>query len=70
MTTTSTHVAESGIAIVAKAAPPVSVSLATIAGMPVSELVLWGTLVYTVLLISHKLMMIYRDVTHKEEIHE
>jgi len=70
MTTTSTHAAETGIAVLAKAAPPVSVSIATVAGMPVSELVLWGTLIYTVLLISHKLMMIYRDFTRKGEIHE
>ena len=61
--TTSTAT-ESGIAIVAKAAPPMSVSLATIAGMQVSELVLWGTLIYTVLLISHKLIAIYKDLTH------
>ena len=68
--TTSSTAAESGIAIVAKAAPPMSVSLATVAGMQVSELVLWGTLIYTVLMISHKLLMIWRDVTRKEEIHE
>ena len=67
--TTSTAT-ESGIAISAKVAPPISVSLATLNGMQVSELILWGTLVYTVLLISHKLLMIYRDLTHKEQIHE
>lgn len=69
MTTTS-HAAETGVTLIAKAAPPVSVSLATLNGMQVSELVLWGTLIYTVLMISHKLLMIYRDVTRKEEIHE
>lgn len=69
MTTTSTAT-ESGIALAAKAAPPISVSLATLNGMQVSELILWGTLFYTALLISHKLLMIYRDLTHKEQIHE
>jgi hypothetical protein len=53
---------ETGIALVTKAAPPVTVSLATVAGYQVSELVLWATLIYTVLLISHKLYSIYRDV--------
>ena len=54
--------------IATKAAPPVSVSIATVAGMPVSEMVLWATLVYTVLLIGHKLFQIYKDVKgeHRE----
>ena len=54
---------ETGIALVTKAAPPVSVSLATVAGYQVSELVLWATLIYTTLLIGHKLVQIYKDVT-------
>ena len=70
MSTTSAQSAESGIALVAKSAPPVSVSLATVAGMPVSEMVLWGTLIYTALLIGHKLLMIYRDIKNKKEVHE
>ena len=49
-----------------KAAPPAAVSIATIAGYPVSELVLWATLVYTVLMIGHKLVQIYREVQGKE----
>lgn len=32
-----------------KAAPPVTVAAATLAGMPVSDLVLWATLVYIVM---------------------
>lgn len=32
-----------------KAAPPVTVAAATLAGMPVSDLVLWATLIYIVL---------------------
>lgn len=54
---------ETTAAIVAKVAPPASVSLATIAGYQVSELVLWATLIYTVLLIGHKLVSIYKDIT-------
>lgn len=54
---------ETGVALVTKAAPPVSVSLATVAGYQVSELVLWATLIYTTLLIGHKLVQIYKDMT-------
>jgi len=60
----SEHAAtETGIAIATKAAPPVTVSLATVAGYQVSELVLWATLIYTTLLIGHKVYQIYTDVT-------
>jgi hypothetical protein len=59
----TTHsTAETGATLIAKAAPPASVSLATLAGVQVSELVLWATLIYTVLMIGHKLMAIYRDL--------
>lgn len=54
---------ETGIALATKAAPPVTVSLATVAGYQVSELVLWATLIYTTLLIGHKLVQIYKDIT-------
>lgn len=50
----------------AKIAPPISVSLATIAGYQVSELVLWGTLIYTCLMIGHKIIDIYRDLRGKK----
>ena len=59
------HVTESGAAIVAKAAPPITVSIASIAGISVSEIVLWATLVYTMLMIGHKIFQIYKDVTSK-----
>lgn len=62
MSTTSQTAAESAGAMVAKAIPPASVSLATIAGVPVSELVLWATLLYTVLMICHKTLAIYREL--------
>lgn len=65
---TSSHAAvESGVAIVAKSAPPVTVSLATVAGYQVSEILLWATLIYTVLMIGHKLHSIYRDVRGRGE---
>jgi hypothetical protein len=62
MNPTSTQAAESGVAMITKSAPPVSVSIATIVGMPVSDLVLWGTLLYTMLMIGHKMLAIYRDI--------
>jgi hypothetical protein len=54
---------ETGVALVTKAAPPVTVSLATVAGYQVSELVLWATLIYTALMIGHKVYQIYTDLT-------
>ena len=56
------HQVDTAAAIAAKAAPPVGVSLATVAGYQVSELVLWATLVYTLLMIGHKVYQIYKDV--------
>jgi len=54
-----------GISVIAaKVAPPVGVSLATVAGYQVGELVLWATLVYTVLMICHKCYQIYKEVKH------
>ena len=52
---------ETGAALMTKAAPPVTVSLATVMGMQVSELVLWATLVYTVLMITHKSYQLYEE---------
>ena len=56
---------ETASSIAAKAAAPVSVSLATVAGYQVSEILLWATLIYTVLMIAHKLYSIYKDVVGK-----
>lgn len=62
----TTHQTTEGMAIMAaKAAPPVSVSIASIAGVQVSEILLWATLVYTLLMIGHKLYAIYKDVTER-----
>ena len=59
---TTHHTAETGTAIAAKAAPPATVSLATLAGFQVSEILLWATLIYTVLMIGHKVWQIYKDI--------
>jgi hypothetical protein len=59
---TAEHTTEGAAAIVAKVAPPITVSLATVYGYQVSEVVLWATLVYTVLMICHKLYQIYKEV--------
>ena len=60
--TTENHATEGATAIVAKVAPPVTISLATVAGYQVSEVLLWATLIYTVLMILHKLYQIYKEV--------
>lgn len=59
---TNEHTTEGAAAIVAKVAPPVTVSLATVAGYQVSEVLLWATLIYTILMIFHKLYQIYKDI--------
>lgn len=63
--TPAEHAAESAVAVATKAAPPVTISAASLAGLPVNDLVLWATLVYTTLLIGQKLFQIYRDVTRR-----
>jgi hypothetical protein len=54
---------ETGAAMITKASPPVAVSIATVAGYSVSDLVLWATLIYTVLMICHKSYQIYKELT-------
>lgn len=54
--------------MVAKTAPPVTVSLATFAGFHVNELLIWATLIYTVLMIGHKLYSIVSDVVEKRRL--
>ena len=56
------HSEETVGAIAAKVAPPVGVSLATVYGYQVSELVLWATLIYTLLMIGLKLYQIYKEM--------
>lgn len=59
---TTENTTEGIAAIAVKVAPPVTVSLATVAGYQVSEVLLWATLIYTVLMILHKLYQIYKDI--------
>jgi len=59
---TTDHTTEGAAALIAKAAPPVTVSLATVAGYQVSEILIWATLIYTVLMICHKCYQIYKDI--------
>jgi len=49
-------------AIAAKVTPPITVSLATVYGYQVSDLVIWATLIYTLLMIGLKLYQIYKEV--------
>lgn len=53
---------ETGATLVAKTAPPVTVSIATLAGYNVSELLVWATLIYTVIMITHKLYTIAIEI--------
>lgn len=57
---------ETTMEMAAKASAPVSLSLASVAGYQVSDVLLWCTLVYTVLMIMHKLFSMYRDITDEE----
>lgn len=58
---TKENAIDAGVTSVMKAAPvapPVTVSLAHVAGYPVADIVLWVTLIYTVFLLIHKIMQI------------
>ena len=55
------HTHETTSTMVAKAAVPAGVSLATIFGYQVSDVLVWATLIYTVLMILHKLYQMYKD---------
>ena len=46
----------------AKVAPPTAVTGLSFGGLELNQWILWGTLIYTVLLILHKLFQIYKDV--------
>jgi len=56
---------ETTAAAAAKAALPVGVSVATIFGVQVSDVLVWMTLIYTVLLIVHKVWIMYKDFRKK-----
>ena len=52
---------ETTTAVVAKAALPVGVSMATVFGFPISDVLVWCTLIYTLLMIIHKVYLMYKD---------
>jgi len=56
---------ETTAAVAAKAALPVGISLATFMGYQVSDLLVWMTLIYTFLLIIHKVYLMYKDFRKK-----
>lgn len=60
-----THDQETTAAVTAKAALPVGVSLATFMGYQVSDILMWMTLIYTILLIIHKVYLMYKDFRKK-----
>jgi len=53
---------ETVAALAVKSAPPVTVSIASICGYPVSDVLVWATLIYTLLLIIQKIYQIYKEV--------
>lgn len=61
----SEQATESAATVAAKLGPPATVSLATVMGIQVSEILVWATLIYTLLLIGHKIYQIWKDVTAK-----
>jgi lysozyme len=59
------HETETVASMSAKAGPPISVSLATLAGYDVGELLMLATLAYTLLLIGHKLWSIFVELRER-----
>ena len=53
---------ETVAALAVKSTPPVTVSIASICGYPVSDVLVWATLIYTLLLIIQKIYQIYKEV--------
>jgi H+/gluconate symporter-like permease len=60
---TTQYASESGAAVATKLAPPATVTVASLAGYTASELVMWATLFYTILVICHKSWQMWRDFT-------
>ncbi len=54
----------------AKAAPPVTVAGATVAGMQVNDLILWATLIYIVLQIAFLLYRWHKLIVNRRETEE
>lgn len=53
--------AETGATMTLKAAPPLAVVGANVAGWPVPEIVQWVTLAYVVLMLLHKILQMGRE---------
>jgi hypothetical protein len=51
----------------AKAAPPVTVAGATVAGMQVNDLILWATLIYIVLQIAFLLYRWHKLIVNRRQ---
>ena len=49
-------------AAAAKLSPSIGVAGVTLAGIQVQELLLWATLLYTIIMIAERLYRFYRDV--------
>lgn len=62
MPTTRLQHTETMTEIALKGGPPAGISLAALWGVPISDLVLWATFIYTCLMIGHKLWSIYQDI--------
>lgn len=65
MSSATQTAAETVGGIAAKVAPPATISIATVAGVHVSEIVLWLTAVYTALMIGHKAWLIVKEIRGK-----
>lgn len=57
----TSHTSETAVTAAAKLAPPATASLATVSGYQVSEILIWATLVYTLLMIGHKIVTIIKE---------
>ncbi len=53
--------AETGSTIVAKVSAPAAVAAANLAGVTVPDVIQWGTAIYVVLMIIHKLWHMWKE---------
>lgn len=58
---------ESGVAIAVKLGPPSAVSTALVSGVDINSVLIYLTIFYTVILISHKLWSIYKEISLGKE---
>jgi len=60
--TTHQTAAESATVMAAKLSPPAAATMVHLMGVPVPDLVLYATLIYTVLMIAHKLYQWVKEI--------